>query len=88
MTNIELSETASKFAKILNVKIIKLDMTEFSRIKCKVNTDINGNNTKIYHLPFDQQYDKTQIKNTNDFYALTVEEAVEKGFRRAYKYRG
>ena len=88
MTNIELSETAMKFAKILNVKVIKLDMTEFPRIKCNTNTDSNGNKTKIYHLPFDQQYDRTQIKNADEFYTLTVKEAVEKGFRRAYKYRG
>ena len=83
MTNIKLSETALDFAKKLNVKIINLQLTEFPRIKCNVN----GTN-KIYHLPFDQKYDQTQIKNRNEFYALTVEDAVSKGFRRALRYYG
>jgi len=83
MTNIELSETALDFAKKLNVKIINLQLSEFPRIKCNVN----GTN-KIYHLPFDQKYDQTQIKNKNEFYALTVEEAVSNGFRRALRYYG
>ena len=44
---------------------------------------------KIYHLPFDQQYDKCSIKlGSGEFYAMTVKEAEEKGFRRAMKWRG
>jgi hypothetical protein len=44
---------------------------------------------KIYHLPFDQQYDKTIIiKNSGEFYAKDVKEAVSKGFRRAFRYMG
>lgn len=88
MTNTNLSETATKFAKILGVKVIKEDMGEFPRIKCNINVDSNGVKTKIYHLPFDQQYDKTQIKYEDEFYAYTVKEAVEKGFRRAFRYSG
>lgn len=42
---------------------------------------------KIYHLPFDQQYYRTEIKSPGEFYAWTVEEAVNAGFRRAFKYR-
>lgn len=81
ITNINLSKTATDFAKKLNVLVIKLQLTEFPRIKCNINGD-----NKIYHLPFDQKYDQTQIKNNGEFYALTVEEAVSKGFRRALKY--
>lgn len=51
-------------------------------IKCNVN---QGN--KIYHLPFDQQYDRTQICKPGEFYAYTVKEAVTAGFRRAYRHR-
>lgn len=83
MTNIELSETAENFAKMLKVEIIKMDLKEFPRIKCNVN----GNN-KIYHLPFDQKYDVTQINNKDEMYALTVEQATRSGFRRAFKYHG
>lgn len=83
MTNINLSTTALDFAKKLDVKIVKLNLSEFPRIKCNVN---GGN--KIYHLPFDQKYDITKIKTKDEFYAFTIEEAVRKGFRRACKYYG
>ena len=76
-----LSNTAQKYANLLNVKVVRRDLTEFPRIKC----NINGNN-KIYHLPFDQQYDRTQIRNKGEFYAWTVAEAEEKGFRRAMRH--
>ncbi|MFA6944293.1 MAG: hypothetical protein WC220_00200, partial [Pedobacter sp.] len=53
-------------------------------IKCNIASD----GEKIYHLPFDQQYDKTLIKNNGEFYAATVREAENKGFRRAFRWRG
>lgn len=76
-----LSETAQKFADILNIKIVRQDLIEFPRIKCNIN-----GNSKIYHLPFDQQYDRTQINSKGEFYAWTVAEAEEKGFRRAMRH--
>jgi hypothetical protein len=43
---------------------------------------------KIYHLPFDQQYDRTKIRpGTGEKYAYTVAEAENDGFRRAWKWR-
>ena len=46
-----------------------------------------NNKEKIYHLPFDQQYDRTIIGDQKgEFFAWTVQEAVDKGFRRAKKY--
>lgn len=81
ITNIELSETAQKFANKLNVQICKWQMQEYPRIKCNIN-----NGEKIYHLPFDQQYDRTQIKNNGEFYAFTVKEAILKGFKRAKRH--
>lgn len=77
----KISDTALKFAKILNVHITRQNLVDFPRIKCNIN---QGN--KIYHLPFDQQYDRTQIKNEGEFYACTVAEAVGKGFRRAMRH--
>ena len=47
------------------------------------------NGEKIYHLPFDQQYDRTLIKEEkNECYLETVKEAEALGFRRAFRWRG
>ncbi len=88
ITNTNLSQTALEFARKLNVEIVTKPIRNFPRIKCNVSKDEFGITTRIYHLPFDQQYDKTRIKNNGEFYAYTVKEAVEAGFRRAYKYQG
>lgn len=88
ITNTNLSKTALEFALKLDVEIVTKLIRNFPRIKCNVSKDEFGITTKIYHLPFDQQYDKTRIKNNGEFYAYTVKEAVNAGFRRAYKYHG
>lgn len=89
ITNISLSETAKKFADKLGVKIVENAlMGEFPRIKCNINRDAYGSETRIYHLPFDQQYDRTKINKAGEFFAYTVKEAAAKGFRRAYRYYG
>ena len=88
MTNINLSETAVRFAKRLGVVIqSNLELQDFPRIKCNLNRDEYGE-TKIYHLPFDQQYDNTKINKKGEMYAKTVSQAVRAGFRRAYRYYG
>jgi hypothetical protein len=85
ITSTKLSETAKKFAIALGVKVIEGKLIEkYPLIKC--NIGVNGD--RIYHLPFDQQYDKTLINNKGEFYALTVKEAEDKGFRRAFRWRG
>ena len=81
IANIELSDMAQKFAKALDVDFVKMDILEYPLIKCNIN---QGN--KIYHLPFDQQYDRTQICKPGEFYACSVKEAVDAGFRRAYRH--
>jgi hypothetical protein len=88
ITNIKLSSTARKFADKLGVLIIEKELNNFPRIKCNVGKDEFGYETKIYHLPFDQQYDRTKIDNSESFYAVLVDEATKKGFRRAYRYYG
>jgi hypothetical protein len=46
------------------------------------------NEERIYHLPFDQQYDTTLIEPTRgERYVATVAEAEELGFRRAWRWR-
>jgi hypothetical protein len=81
-----LSYTAKNMAKGLGVKVreqLAFD-PEYPRIKCNVGKE----NELIYHLPFDQMYDKVKIKLQNEFYAKTIVEAEAKGFRRAWRWRG
>ena len=85
VTNTKCSERAKMFAEKMGV-IIKenIDIGEFPRIKC----NISSNGEYIYHLPMDQQYDNVVIDKPGEFYAATVEDAVKKGFRRAYRWHG
>jgi hypothetical protein len=60
---------------------------EFPRIKCNINYNEFGEQTKIYHLPMDQQYDRTIVGNREgDFYAYSVRDAENAGFRRAFRH--
>ncbi|MBQ1434854.1 MAG: hypothetical protein IIZ19_03045, partial [Clostridia bacterium] len=68
--------------------IESLELGEYPCIKCNIGRDEYGYETKIYHLPFDQQYDATKITKRGEFYAMTVAEAESKGFRRAFKWFG
>ena len=81
----ELSQKAKDIAEFLKIKIYeKIPLKNFPRIKCNINATTGE---WIYHLPFDQQYDTTIIdKERGEFYALTVKEAEENGFRRAFKH--
>ncbi len=89
ITNICLSYTAKKMAKKLGVLFKEnYPIGDYPRIKCNVGRDDQGNKTYIYHLPMDLQYDSVVIKKQDECYAFTVREAEEKGFRRAYKWRG
>jgi hypothetical protein len=81
-----LSEEAILVANKLNVKIAYEPMKKYPIIKCNIN---HANKEKIYHLPFDQQYDKIIIGDIpGEFYAYTIKEAEDMGFRRAYKWAG
>lgn len=88
VANIQLSEMAREMAALLGIKYIEnYTMGAYPCIKCNIGHDEFGR-TKIYHLPFDQQYDITKIKDPGEFYAMTVEEAEAAGFRRAFKWFG
>lgn len=86
ITSTQLSSTAKDIATYLKIEIKEnLSLGIFPRIKCNINQQTGE---KIYHLPFDQQYDKTIIdKNKGECFASTVAEAEQKGFRRAFKYK-
>lgn len=81
-----LSETAIEFAKRLGIKVYQNhSFREYPCIKC----NISPNGERIYHLPFDQQYDKVKIiPKTGELYAKSIEEAESKGFRRAFRWSG
>lgn len=84
----ELSPLAKRFATELGIGLkesFKMN-NDYPCIKCNIS---RKDRTKIYHLPFDQQYDKAIIeKNKGEFFCKTVKEAEEAGFRRAFRYKG
>lgn len=80
----QLSDTAQRFARILGIKFYQVEQGEYPRIKCNIN---NTTGERIYHLPFDQQYNNIKIElNKGEYMATAVYEAEAKGFRRAKKH--
>jgi hypothetical protein len=80
------SPKAKEFAKLLKVHLVEnFPLRPYPIIKCNVSL---RDGTKIYHLPFDQQYDRTVIEYKDECYVQTVAEAESLGFRRAYRWRG
>lgn len=84
VTTTSLSPTAQKCAEILGIQVIEnKPLAPYPLIKC----NISRNKEKIYHLPFDQQYDRTKIQlGSKDFYCTTVAEAEAQGYRHAFKW--
>lgn len=86
-TSTKLSDRAREFAKALEIEVNEgIKFENYPCIKCNIS---RKNGDKIYHLPFDQQYDKTLVEEERlEFYANTIEEAEGKGFRRAFRWHG
>ena len=84
----KLSPLANRFAHELDIQLEESHVFErtYPCIKCNIS---KKDGKKIYHLPFDQQYDKVKIEpGHGEFYCRTVEEAEKQGFRRAYRWKG
>jgi hypothetical protein len=82
VTTYQLSDDAIRFAKFLNVEIRQgLPFDTYPCIKCNMEKD----GERIYHLPFDQQYDTTKIKSKDEFFAASIAEAEKAGFRHAFR---
>jgi hypothetical protein len=84
-TTTHLSDFARYATKSLGIELVENDNMDkdYPCIKCNIGRD----GYKIYHLPFDQQYDTTKISpERGEFYAQTCIEAESKGFRRAFKW--
>lgn len=85
ITSSRLSEEAKAFAEKLGVKYYEnKPIMEFPRIKCNVGKNQFGDQTFIYHLPMDPQYDAVKTDKPRECRTFTVQEAESYGFRRAY----
>lgn len=86
ITSTALSPVARQAAEWLKINVKEscaLDKS-FPMIKCNIN---QATKEKIYHLPFDQQYDRTKIiLALGERYAATTAEAEHMGFRRAIRH--
>jgi hypothetical protein len=86
-TTTVLSDRARDFAKHLKVVLREeFPIGKYPSIKCNVSR-LNGE--RIYHLPFDQMYDRTIIEpERGECFLWTVQEAESLGFRRAWRWQG
>ncbi|TET32023.1 MAG: hypothetical protein E3J72_20895 [Planctomycetota bacterium] len=86
-TSTQLTDRAKMFAEHLRIEVLENHpLEEYPCIKCNIS---RKDKSKIYHLPFDQQYDTTVIeKNRNECYVKTIKEAEDLGFRRAFRWSG
>ena len=84
VTSAALSPVASECAKSLSILCFEhISFKEYPIIKC----NISRNGEKIYHLPFDQQYDTITIEaSKGESYVSTVEEAEANGYRHAMRH--
>lgn len=86
ITSTILSPEAKMVAKELGIIVKENEdfKKDYPCIKCNTNKTTGE---KIYHLPFDQQYDRIKIvPNLGQCYVSTVEEAEKLGFRKAKKH--
>lgn len=86
-TTTKLSPKAREVADYLEIKVEEsFPLNDYPRIKCNI---ARRDENRIYHLPFDQQYDTTVIESERgELYVATVAEAEAQGFRRAWRWRG
>ena len=84
VTTAKLSPLAKRCADYLGVECVEAKkMEDYPQIKCNVSKS----GERIYHLPFDQQYDRVQIFGKEGAtFAWTVSEAEKAGFRHAHKW--
>lgn len=81
-----LSDVAVAAASALGVRVVRIARKDYPLIKCNVSSTTRE---RIYHLPFDQQYDRVAIGNqSGEGYVATIAEAERLGFRRAFKWSG
>lgn len=86
-TSTKLTERSRAFARALGVTVYEsCPLAEYPMIKCNVS---RAGQERIYHLPFDQQYDKVRVEpHRGECFVRTVVEAEKLGARRAFRWRG
>lgn len=86
-TSTTFSDRAREFAAALDVTIRQqVPLVPYPSVKCN---ESRRTGELIYHLPFDQMYDRTVIEDErNECYVRTAIEAEQLGFRRAWRWRG
>ncbi|WP_309668386.1 hypothetical protein [Tabrizicola sp.] len=86
VTSTRLSMRAKEFSSILNVRVRELQpIGSYPMIKCNIS---KRGGERVYHLPFDQQYDRTRIEpHLGELYVSTTGEAEDRGFRRAFRWK-
>ena len=84
-TTTTLSARAHQFAEQLGIRVEeRVPLGDYPGIKCNVGRG----GERIYHLPFDQQYDNTVISpERGERWVATTAEAEALGFRRAWRWR-
>ncbi len=86
ITTTDISPKAAQVAKLLGVAIEKIPFERYPSVKCNVS---RRTGEKIFHLPFDQQYDTILIEEERlECYVETVAKAEALGFRHAYRWKG
>ena len=86
ITTIDVSDKAEQVAKVLGVVVEKVTSEPYPSVKCNV---ARKTGEKIFHLPFDQQYDTATIEEERlEYYVETIVEAEALGFRHAYRWKG
>lgn len=87
ITSTQLSPLARRVADRLGIKVSESHAPQpYPLIKCNI-TPQSGE--RIYHLPFDQQYDRVKIdERLGEMFCMTVAEAEASGFRRAFRWKG
>lgn len=82
----EVSPKAAQVARVLGIVIETIPFQRYPSVKCNVS---RKNGEKIFHLPFDQQYDTVLIEEERlERYVETVNEAEHLGFRHAFRWKG
>lgn len=86
VTTTEISPKAAQVAKVLGVVIDTIPFQRYPSVKCNVS---RRTGEKIFHLPFDQQYDTILIEDEKrECYVETIAEAEALGFRHAFRWKG
>ena len=84
VTSAAFSSVAAECAKKLDIKVYEhLHFKPYPVIKC----NIGRSGDKIYHLPFDQQYDTVAVETRKgEIYVSTIEDAEAAGYRHAMRH--